>query len=38
MRAGEFEHGKQIGVWRTFDRGGRVVKATDFSKDRVPKP
>ena len=24
--------GKQIGVWRTFDRSGRVVKETDFSK------
>lgn len=32
MRAGEFDRGKQIGVWRTFDRSGRVVKETDFTK------
>ena len=32
MRAGEFDRGKQIGVWRTLDRSGRVVKETDFSK------
>jgi antitoxin component YwqK of YwqJK toxin-antitoxin module len=30
MRAGEFERGKQVGVWRTSDRAGRVVKETDF--------
>ena len=23
--------GKQIGIWRTLDRGGRVVKETRFS-------
>jgi antitoxin component YwqK of YwqJK toxin-antitoxin module len=32
MRSGSFEHGKQVGVWKTFDRAGRVVKETDFSK------
>ena len=32
MRAGKFDHGKQIGIWRTLDRGGRLVKETDFSK------
>jgi antitoxin component YwqK of YwqJK toxin-antitoxin module len=31
MRSGRFELGKQVGVWRTFDRNGRVVKETDFS-------
>ena len=31
MRAGRFERGRQVGVWRTFDRQGRVVKETDFS-------
>jgi hypothetical protein len=31
MRAGEFDHGKQIGIWRTFDRGGRLVKETDLT-------
>jgi antitoxin component YwqK of YwqJK toxin-antitoxin module len=30
MRAGEFDRGKQVGVWRTSDRAGRVVKETDF--------
>jgi antitoxin component YwqK of YwqJK toxin-antitoxin module len=32
MRAGEFDRGKQVGVWKTFDRAGAVVKETDFSK------
>lgn len=31
MRAGRFERGRQVGVWRTFDRAGRIVKETDFS-------
>ena len=30
MRAGSFNHGRQVGAWRTFDRTGRVVKETDF--------
>ena len=34
MRAGEFNRGKQVGVWRTYDRSGRVVKETDFSGSR----
>ena len=34
MRSGSFERGKQIGVWKTFDRAGKVVKQTNFSKDR----
>lgn len=32
MRSGSFDRGRQIGVWRTFDRTGRLVKETDFSK------
>jgi antitoxin component YwqK of YwqJK toxin-antitoxin module len=32
MRSGRFDHGRQVGVWKTFDREGRVVKETDFSK------
>ena len=32
MRAGRFERGQQVGVWRTFDRAGNVVKETDFSR------
>jgi antitoxin component YwqK of YwqJK toxin-antitoxin module len=31
MRTGEFDCGRQIGTWRTFDRSGRLVKETDFS-------
>ncbi len=31
MRTGQFDRGRQIGVWRTLDRAGRVVKETDFS-------
>ena len=34
MRAGTFERGQQVGVWRTFDRTGKVVKETDFTKRR----
>ena len=32
MRAGDFERGRQVGLWRTFDRAGRVVKETVFTK------
>lgn len=32
MRSGEFDRGKQVGVWRTFDRSGAVLKETDFSR------
>jgi len=35
MRAGRFDRGAQVGVWRTFDRAGKVVKETIFPK---PKP
>jgi antitoxin component YwqK of YwqJK toxin-antitoxin module len=30
MRNGKFERGRQVGVWRTFDRSGKVVKETAF--------
>ena len=30
MRSGSFDHGTQIGRWRTFDRTGKVVKETTF--------
>jgi antitoxin component YwqK of YwqJK toxin-antitoxin module len=30
MRTGSFEKGEQVGVWRTFDRSGRLVKETTF--------
>jgi antitoxin component YwqK of YwqJK toxin-antitoxin module len=32
MRGGTFDRGRQIGIWRTYDRAGRVVKETDFSR------
>lgn len=31
MRSGSFDRGRQVGVWRTFDRTGRVVKETTFA-------
>ncbi len=30
MRSGSFNADVQIGVWRTFDRQGKLVKETDF--------
>jgi antitoxin component YwqK of YwqJK toxin-antitoxin module len=30
MRTGSFDRGTQVGVWRTFDRTGRLVKETPF--------
>jgi len=30
MRTGSFDRGRQVGVWRTFDRTGRLVKETRF--------
>ena len=32
MRSGEFDRGRQIGTWLTFDRLGKVVKETSFSR------
>ena len=32
MRTGEFDRGKQVGVWRTLERSGQLAKETDFSK------
>ena len=34
MRTGEFDRGRQVGTWRTFDRAGRLVKETRFTKGR----
>ena len=34
MRTGEFDRGRQVGVWRTFDRSGRLVNETDFARRR----
>jgi antitoxin component YwqK of YwqJK toxin-antitoxin module len=31
MRSGEFDRGRQVGVWRTYDRAGALVKETSFS-------
>ena len=30
MRSGEFDQGKQVGVWRTFDRTGKLVSEKHF--------
>jgi antitoxin component YwqK of YwqJK toxin-antitoxin module len=30
MRTGTFDRGRQVGVWKTFDRAGRLVKETTF--------
>ena len=30
MRSGHFDRGRQIGLWRTYDRTGKVVKETSF--------
>ena len=32
MRSGTLDRGKQVGVWRTYDRSGKVVKETDFGE------
>jgi antitoxin component YwqK of YwqJK toxin-antitoxin module len=34
MRSGTFERGRQVGVWRTWDRAGAVIKETDFGDGR----
>jgi antitoxin component YwqK of YwqJK toxin-antitoxin module len=33
MRSGSFDRGHQVGPWRTFDRGGRLVKETVFGSE-----
>jgi antitoxin component YwqK of YwqJK toxin-antitoxin module len=38
MRTGAFDRGRQVGVWRTFDRSGRVVKETDFGAGGRSEP
>lgn len=30
LRTGQFDHGRQVGAWRTYDRKGIVVKETRF--------
>jgi antitoxin component YwqK of YwqJK toxin-antitoxin module len=32
MRSGTLDRGKQVGVWRTYDRSGTIVKETDFGE------
>ena len=32
MRAGAFDRGRQVGVWRTYDRTGHIVKETRFEE------
>lgn len=31
MRTGEFDRGRQVGTWRTYDRKDNVVKETAFA-------
>lgn len=31
MRTGEFDRGRQVGTWRTYDRAGKIVKETSFA-------
>jgi antitoxin component YwqK of YwqJK toxin-antitoxin module len=31
MRSGEFDRGKQVGTWKTFDRSGAIVSEKVFS-------
>jgi antitoxin component YwqK of YwqJK toxin-antitoxin module len=28
MRSGNFDEGKQVGGWTTYDKNGRIVKVT----------
>jgi len=32
MRTGNFDRGKRVGVWKTFERSGRLVKKTNLTK------
>ena len=32
MRVGEFDRGRQVGTWWTYDRTGRVVTETEFQR------
>jgi antitoxin component YwqK of YwqJK toxin-antitoxin module len=32
MRAGAFDRGRQVGLWRTYDRSGAVLKETTFER------
>ena len=34
MRSGSFDRGTQVGIWRTYDRSGKVLKETDFRPRR----
>jgi antitoxin component YwqK of YwqJK toxin-antitoxin module len=30
MRSGDFDLDRQVGIWRTYDREGNLVKETNF--------
>ncbi len=36
MREGEFEHGAQTGIWRTWDRSGRLVSEKTLAAEAPP--
>ena len=38
MRCGEFDKGQQVGMWRTFDRSGVLVKVTVFPPTSTQRP
>jgi antitoxin component YwqK of YwqJK toxin-antitoxin module len=33
MRSGEFDKGRQVGTWKTFDRSGDLVSEKEFPVD-----
>lgn len=33
---GQYDAGKQVGIWRWYDRQGNVVKEIDYSAKRAP--
>ena len=36
MRTGQFDRGKQVGIWRSYDRESIVTKETDFGGVEEP--
>ncbi|MGO4785337.1 toxin-antitoxin system YwqK family antitoxin [Cryobacterium sp. W22_MBD10_FK3] len=38
LRSGEFDLGHQVGIWRTWDRAGRLVKETAFGPSHSTPP
>lgn len=36
LRSGSFKDGKQVGIWTTYDKLGKVYKTTILMKENVP--